>query len=133
TKDELVTKGELTGAQRVRKEAERATVAMTDSFKFFGIYGFYPGAEYKLAVQTAGDFPSISADKVPPHFEQYVTVEVTIDADGNVADARIVSGVVNQAIAQTLLSTIREFKYRPATRDGVPIASQRDLVIHIPT
>ncbi|HEV3036190.1 MAG TPA: TonB family protein [Candidatus Angelobacter sp.] len=103
------------------------------SIKFRQIYGFNRDHEYKLAVQTVGEIPSISADQVPPRFEQYVIVEVTIDTEGHVAEARIVAGVVEPAIEQTLLSAIREFIYIPAQRDGVPIPSQRDIVIHIPT
>jgi len=120
-------------AQALRVEAKRATAAITASINFHGIYGFYPDHEYQLAVQTSGKFPSISAAQVPPRFEQYVVVEVTIDTEGRVAEARIVAGLVDPAIQQTLLSAIREFKYNPAKRDGVPIPSQRDIVIHIPT
>jgi TonB family protein len=120
-------------AQVLRAEARKATAAITASINFHGIYGFYPDHEYQLAVQTAGEFPSISATQVPPRFEQYVVIEVTIDTEGKVAEARIVAGLVDEAIQQTLLSAIREFKYNPAKRDGVPIPSQRDIVIHIPT
>ena len=103
------------------------------SIRFRQIYGFDRDHEYKLAVQTAGEVPSISANQVPPRFEQYVIVEITIDTKGHVAEARIVAGMVEPTIQKTLLSAIREFKYIPAQRDGVPIPSQRDIVIHIPT
>jgi TonB family protein len=77
--------------------------------------------------------PVISADELPPRFEQYITVEVTIDVDGRVADARIVGGEAPPAVQQRLLSAVREFKYTPARRDGTPIPSQLDLVVHIPS
>ena len=121
-----------TGGQALREQAQRATAAMVHSFKFRAIYGFYPDFTYRLAVQTAGEVPTISAAQVPPHFQQFVVIEVTIDAEGRVADARIVTGIVDPPIQQTLLSAIREFKYTPATRDGVPIPSQLDIVIRIP-
>lgn len=119
--------------QGLREQAQRETADMVMSFKFRAIYGFYPGHKYQLAVQTSGEIPSISAAQVPPHFQQYVIVEVTIDAEGQVAEARIVTGLVDTAIEQTLLSAIREFRYTPATRDGLPIPSQLDIVIHIPS
>jgi hypothetical protein len=50
-----------------------------------------------------------------------------------VAEERIVAGMVDPTIEQKLLSAIREFKYSPAKRDGVPIPSQLDIVIHIPS
>jgi TonB family protein len=118
--------------QVLREHAKQATTAMVTSIKQRQIYGFSP-IEYRLAVQMAGEIPTISAADVPPHFEQYVVVEITIDVDGRVADARIVAGQVDSTIQQTLLSAIRGFKYNPAKRDGTPIPSQLDLVIHIPT
>ncbi|HSM86976.1 MAG TPA: TonB family protein [Candidatus Limnocylindrales bacterium] len=118
--------------QALRGHAQKATAGMLESFKFLGFYGFSPD-HYELAIQTAGALPSISAAELPPHFEQLVTVEVTIDVDGRVADARVVGGMVDPGIARTLLAAIREFKYHPAKRDGTPIPSQLDLVIHIPS
>ncbi len=122
----------LTG-ERLRERARLETKALIQDFKFRTIYGFSPFAKYELAFQTSGEIPSISAAQLPPHFEQYVIVEVTIDTQGRVADARVVAGAVDRTIEQTLLSAIREFKYRPATREGIPIPSQCDIVIHIPT
>jgi len=102
-------------------------------FKFRQIYGFSAGHKYQLAVQTDGKIPFISVADLPPKFEQYVIVEVTIDSGGRVAEARVVSGMVSTTIEQTLLSAIRDFKYNPATRDGFPIPSQVDIVIHVPS
>src|SRR5262249_34531002 len=126
------TSNELTG-EALREQARQATHAIITNFKFRTIYGFSPFPEYHLAVQTAGQIPFISAESFPPHFEQYVTVEVTIDTHGRVADARVVSGMVEDKIQQTILAAIREFKYQPATRAGVPIPSQCDIVVHVPT
>jgi TonB family protein len=103
------------------------------SLRFRQIYGFNPSHDYRLPVQTAGEVPSVSANEVPPRFEQYLVVEVTIDVDGSVAEARIVTGMVDLTIERRLLSAIHEFKYKPATRDGLAIPSQLDIVIHIPT
>jgi TonB family protein len=121
------------GVPTLHERAKRATSAIMLDLKFYQVYGFHPGHDYQLAAQTAGKYPTILAAGLPPRFEQYVVVEVTIDIDGRVAEARIVSGMVNTTIQETLLSAIREFKYRPAKRDGVPIPSQVDVVIHIPT
>src|SRR5215470_12930599 len=122
-----------TGLAALRQEARRATTAIVQNFKFRTTYGFSPYPKYELAFQTTGQIPIISADQLPPRFEQYVIVEVTIDSQGSVADARITAGEVDNKIASTLLTAIRQFKYRPATREGIPIPSQCDLVIHIPT
>ena len=60
-------------------------------------------------------------------------VDITIDVDGRVAEAQIVGGLVPIKIQQTLLSAIREFKYRPAQRNGAPIPSQLEIVVHVPS
>jgi TonB family protein len=126
------TAEEGSATEILREHAKQATAAIVTSIKQRQIYGFSPD-NYQLPAHVSGEIPSISAAGLPPRFEQYVIVEITIDVDGRVADARIVTGLVDPTIQRTLLSAIREFKYSPAKRDGTPIPSQLDLVIHIPT
>lgn len=116
----------------LRKNAAGATAGMTGNIRVSQFYGLH-WDDYQLAIQTAGKLPVISADELPPHFEQLVTVEVTIDVNGRVADARIIGGLVTRPIEQKLLAAIREFKYNPAKHYGSPIPSQLDLIVHIPS
>lgn len=116
----------------LREHAKNATAGLMVGMKQRLTYGFSTN-KYQLAVQTAGVIPTISPDDLPPRFEQYLIVEVTIDTDGKVADARFTTGMATPKIEKILLSAIREFKYTPATRDGTPIPCQIDLVIHIPS
>jgi TonB family protein len=124
--------GTGTALETLRAHARAATAGLMVGIKQRLIYGFSTN-DYKLAIQTSGAIPVISADDLPPRFEQYLIVEVTIDTDGRVADARLTAGMATPKIEQTLLSAIREFKYIPAKRDGTPIPCQIDLVIHIPS
>ena len=111
-------------------EAKRWTSAITKSLNFHRVYLNH---EYELAVLISGDLPFISADELPLHFQSYVTIEVTIDAEGIPAHVHTIAGIVTPSIEQKLLSAIRKFRYIPAKRDGLPVPSQRDIVIHIPT
>jgi TonB family protein len=124
--------GDAAGVEIIRAHAKQATAGMMVGIKQRLTYGFST-INYQLAVQTSGVMPTISADDLPPRFEQYLIVEVTINIDGRVADARLTSGMATPKIQETLLSAIREFKYIPAKRDGTPIPCQIDLVIHIPS
>jgi len=124
--------GTGTALETLRAHAKAATAGLMVGIKQRLVYGFST-IDYKLAVQTSGAIPLILADELPPRFEQYLIVEVTIDTDGRVADARLLSGMATPKIEQTLLSAIREFKYIPAKRDGTPIPCQVDIVIHIPS
>ena len=124
--------GDSPGLQALRGRAKQSTVGLMNDFKFRQMYGFSPG-NYQLAIQISGVVPAISASELPLRFEQYLIVEVTIDVDGRVADARFVNGMATPKIEETLLSAVRDFKYIPAKRDGSPIPCQVDLVIHIPS
>jgi hypothetical protein len=124
--------GDAAGVEIIRAHAKQATAGMMMGIKQRLTYGFST-INYQLAVQTSGVIPTITADDLPPRFEQYLVVEVTINIDGKVADARLTSGMATPKIEKTLLSAIREFTYVPAKRDGTPIPCQIDLVIHIPS
>jgi TonB family protein len=124
--------GDGTGLETLRAHAKQATAGLVMSLRQRQLYGFSTN-NYQLAVQTSGVIPVISAEGLPPRFEQYLVVEVTIDIEGRVADARLVTGMATPKIEQTLLSAIRGFKYIPAKRDGSPIPCQVDIVIHIPS
>jgi hypothetical protein len=124
--------GAAAGVETIRAHARQATAGMMMGIKQRLTYGFST-INYQLAIQTSGAIPTISADDLPPRFEQYLIVEVTINIDGRVADARLTSGMATPKIEQKLLSAIREFTSVPAKRDGSPIPCQIDLVIHIPS
>jgi hypothetical protein len=124
--------GDAAGVEIIRAHAKQATAGLMMGIKQRLTFGFST-INYQLAVQTSGVIPTISADDLPPRFEQYLIVEVTINIDGRVADARLTSGMAPPKIQQTLLSAIRGFTYIPAKRDGTPIPCQVDLVIHIPS
>jgi len=121
-----------TALEVLREHARTATAGMVASIKVRQFYGFSTD-QYDLAVRTSGELPVIPASDLPPRFEQYITVEVTIDLDGRVADARIIGGEAPLAVQQRVLAAVREFKYTPARRNGTPIPTQVDVVVHIPS
>jgi TonB family protein len=126
------TTAEGTATQALRERAKQATAGLMMDIRKRQIYGFST-SDYQLAVRMAGEIPIIPATDLPPRFEQYVMVDITIDIDGRVAEAQIVGGQVPPKIQQTLLSAIREFKYRPAQLNGAPIPSQLEIVVHVPS
>lgn len=117
----------------IREKAKKFTAALVQNFKFRTTYGFIPNDEYSVAIQTGGDLPQIPASDLPPRYEQYLVVEVTISIDGKVVDARLITGMVDQKIQDRVLAAIREYKYIPAKHNGSPISSQVDIVVHVPS
>jgi hypothetical protein len=82
---------------------------------------------------VSGDLPSISAAEFPSQIEQFLIVEITIDVDGSVVQAKLVTGSATPSVEHRVLSAILGFKYRPASRGGTPIPSQLELVVHVPS
>jgi TonB family protein len=128
-----VSEPKLSAGEALRQEAKQQSAAIINSLKFEMIYGFYPGHKFKLAERQSGEIPHISPDQLPPRYGQIVLIDLTIDTKGKVADARIVAGMVDPNIQQILLAAVREFKYAPATRDDVPIPSEVEVVIPVPS
>ena len=119
-----VGKGEPSLGERAR----RATKGLMADFKFSLNYGFNP-TEFSFASRTHGELPRIEAHEVP--YEQYVIIEATVDVDGKVAEARVVTGKVPSQVAEKLISAVREFRYDPAKKDGMAVPSLVDIVVHI--
>ena len=63
--------GDPTGVEIIRAHAKQATAGLMVGIKQRLIYGFST-IHYDLAVQTSGMIPTISADDLPPRFEQYL-------------------------------------------------------------
>jgi hypothetical protein len=118
------------GEPSLGERARRATKQLMANFQFSLNYGFNPGT-FSFASRTHGELPRIEAHEVS--YEQYVIIEATIDVDGTVAEARVVTGKVPSQVAEKLISAVREFRYDPAKRDGVAVPSLVDIVVHVPS
>ena len=118
---------EGTASKTVVERARKASAAIVADLKQpFALGGHVP-------TWVWGDFPILPAAEFPPHFEQLLVLEITIDVDGSVVQATIVSGSVALSIEHKLLKAILGFKYNPARRFGATIPSQLDLVVHVPS
>jgi TonB family protein len=76
--------------------------------------------------------PPIDRAKLPPEIQGDVIVEVTIDEQGTVTEARLLQGV-GYGIDELIVATLKHWRYKPATMDGTPIASKHDVHYHFPS
>jgi len=60
-----------------------------------------------------------------------VIVAVTIDEQGNVTAMKILQSL-KQDIDEKVLATLRGWRFRPASMDGVAISSRQDVHFHFP-
>ena len=76
--------------------------------------------------------PPVSRADLPAGVEGDVIVEVTIDEQGNVTALKLTQGI-GYGIDEKVLAILRQWRFRPATRDGVTIASQHLVHFHYPS
>jgi TonB family protein len=60
-----------------------------------------------------------------------VIVEVTIDEQGNVTAMKILQSLQDD-IDEKVLATLRGWRFRPASMDGIAISSRQDVHFHFP-
>jgi len=61
-----------------------------------------------------------------------VIVEVTIDEQGSVTETRILQSL-QEDIDDKVIATLKSWRFRPATVDGVAISSRQDVHFHFPS
>ena len=89
------------------------------------------GPEVMPALPQVFPDPAVARSELPPGVQGDVIVEVTIDAQGNVTDLKLTQGI-GYGIDEKVLAVLRQWHFRPATRNGFNIASQHLVHFHYP-
>jgi TonB family protein len=90
------------------------------------------GAEVRPALPEVFPDPDVDRASLPPSVQGDVIVEITIDERGNVTDERLLTGV-DHSIDEKVIAALKNWHFRPATNDGVPIPSKQDVHFHFPS
>lgn len=61
-----------------------------------------------------------------------VIVEITIDEKGNVTNTRVLQSL-QQEIDDKVIATLKNWRFKPASVDGVAISSRQDVHFHFPS
>lgn len=59
-----------------------------------------------------------------------VVIDVTIGADGKLSDAKVVRGLGSPIDQQVLATVQQQWSWHPATKNGLPVASEQELLFH---
>jgi len=94
--------------------------------------GLSSGDEVKPALPVAFQDLRISRSELPNGLQGDVIVEVTIDAQGVVVAERLLQGL-GHGVDERVIAVLRDWRYHPATRNGVPIPSKYDVHFHFPS
>jgi protein TonB len=85
--------------------------------------------EIQIALTTYSPSPKPDLSLVPRGTQGDVIVDITIDPTGRVADLQILHAL-GYGVEGLVAETVRTWKFRPATKDGVPVASVQELHFH---
>ncbi|HYL93236.1 MAG TPA: energy transducer TonB [Alphaproteobacteria bacterium] len=94
--------------------------------------GEYSGDEVKPALPLVFAEPQISRSSLPSGLQGDVIVEITIDTQGNVIEERVLQSLRHD-IDEKVMAALRGWRFRPATRNGIPILSKHDAHFHFPS
>lgn len=90
------------------------------------------GSEVRPALPMVFPDPPVRRSEIPKGVAGSVIVEVTIDAQGNVIETRLLQGL-GYGIEEKVIATLHNWRFRPATKDGVPIPSKQDVYFRFPS
>jgi periplasmic protein TonB len=83
----------------------------------------------QIALTTYSPSPKPDLSALPHGIQGDVVVDVTIDPSGKVADLAVLHGL-GYGIESSVIGTLKTWVFRPATKDGTPIASVQELHFH---
>ena len=82
------------------------------------IDGPIEGHEVHVAYPVVFPDPPVARSELPRDLKGDVIVEVTIDAQGNVVETRVIQAI-GYGIDEKIVAALRQWRYQPATLDGV--------------
>lgn len=82
-----------------------------------------------VALVVVHPHPQPDLSQLPPGTSGDVIVDVVIDKTGRIAKFTMTRGM-GHGVDQTVLATIQQWTFQPATRNGIPVASEQELLFH---
>lgn len=73
--------------------------------------------------------PTPDLSSLPQGTAGDVVLDATIDAQGHIAALKVAKGF-GGGIDQTVIATVQQWTFSPATKDGVPVASEQEILFH---
>ena len=83
----------------------------------------------QIALTTYSPSPAPDLSALPHGVQGDVVVDVTIDPSGKVANLAVLR-TLGYGIESSVIGTLKTWTFRPATKDGTPIASVQELHFH---
>jgi periplasmic protein TonB len=98
-----------------------------DQTKGSNSWGTGDAEQIALTMYSPSPTPDLSV--LPRGMQGDVVVDITINADGKVSDLTVLK-TPGYGLESSVANTVRTWTFRPATKDGVPVASVQELLFH---
>ena len=82
-----------------------------------------------VALATFFPWPRPDLSILPHGARGDVVVDITIDQEGKIVETQVAQSM-GPAIDSSVLSTIQNWTFKPATKDGVAVPSEQELLFH---
>lgn len=84
-----------------------------------------------INIALASYFPTPQPDlsALPRGTRGDVILDIVIDSAGKIADVKMTSGL-GHGVDESVIATVHQWTFHPATRDGQPVASEQELHFH---
>jgi protein TonB len=84
-----------------------------------------------INIALASYFPTPVPDLsvLPRGTKGDVILDIVIDSTGKIADVKMTSGL-GHGIDESVIATVHQWTFHPATKDGQPVASEQELHFH---
>ena len=73
--------------------------------------------------------PSYPAEALRNQTQGSVLLRIAVAADGSVADVQVLESSHSRVLDRAAMDAVRNWKFRPATQDGQPVASTMDVPV----
>jgi|SRR5579859_2024553 len=93
-----------------------------------GIPSFH---DIRIALPLTTPDPEIKRSDLPRGFVGDAIVEVTIDREGKVVQTKVTQAL-GYGLDSKVVTALMNWKFKPASYDGVPIASLQEIHLHYP-
>jgi len=87
--------------------------------------------EVRIALPQVTPSPAITRSELPDGFQGDIIVEVTINKEGKVVRTKVLQ-TFGTGLESRVVAALLDWRFKPATYDGVPIASLQDIYFHFP-
>jgi TonB family protein len=117
-------------AETAQPGAEQAALAGSPQGSLSS--GPITGHEVRPAFPIVYPDPMVSRSEIPSGVIGDVIVEVTIDERGTVTGTRVLQPL-GYGVEDKVVAVLRNWRFTPATMDGIAIPSQQDVHFHFPS